>query len=81
VIKTPCGVIVVKALLSATDDVMRDHVEISDRLTGAELLLYMLVMFLMLTLETGAWRTMAYPFVDGLIIICRDARSARGGPL
>ena len=41
VIKTPCGVIVVKALLSATDDVMRDHVEISDRLTGAELLLYL----------------------------------------
>ena len=52
-IKTPCGVIVVKALLSATDDVMRDHVEISDRLTGAELLLYMLVMFL--NADIGDW--------------------------
>ncbi len=57
-IKTPYGVIVVKALFSATDDVMRDQVEISSRLTGAEL--GMLVIFKMLTFETGAgarWRT------------------------
>ena len=26
------------------------------------------------------WRTMADPFADGLIIVYRDARSARGGP-
>ena len=45
VIKTPfgvrwCGENVVKTPFGATDDVMRDHVEISDRLTGAELVIF-----------------------------------------
>ena len=71
-----CGVNVVRTPFGVADDVMRDRVEIEDRLTGAEL-----VIFLKAAIWDWCLAHVGGPVEDGLIFfICRDARSALGGP-